>query len=314
MLQQTQVATVIDYFQRFMATFPNIKSLALTSQDNVLALWTGLGYYSRARNLHETAKLVMEKHQGELPNTLDQLVELPGIGPSTAGAILSLGFRQSATILDGNVKRVLTRYFAFPGWPGQSKVHKELWQLAQQHTPAKDCHIYNQGLMDLGAMICTRTKPSCDDCPLNKSCLAKQQQTIDQFPEARPKQKPKPVRYCQLLIVKNTQGDVLLEKRPAPGIWGGLWSFPQCERTDMAEHYLLKNYQLRIDSCETVTEISHTFSHFRLIATVKLCQQTPNDPNVFNPRQRRWYQPGAAHPGGMPAPIVKLLNQLALFC
>lgn len=227
MLQQTQVAAVIGYYSRFMQRFPTIAALSEASQDEVLQYWSGLGYYSRARNLHNAAQTIMDEHGGEFPQDFETIQTLSGIGRSTAAAIASFAFNQVQTILDGNVKRVLTRHFAIEGWPGTPRIEKELWLLAEQLLPQTDMVAYTQGLMDLGATLCTRSKPQCARCPLTASCAALQQQRVTQLPAAKPR-KATPEKNTTMLVL--LEGDnVMLEKRPSTGIWGGLWSFPELE-------------------------------------------------------------------------------------
>ena len=227
MLQQTQVTAVIGYYSKFMQRFPTIAALAGATQDEVLQHWSGLGYYSRARNLHNAAQTIMDEHNGVFPGDFATIQTLPGIGRSTAAAIASFAFNQVQTILDGNVKRVLTRHFAIEGWPGTPKIEKELWLLAEQLLPQTDMVAYTQGLMDLGATLCTRSKPQCTRCPLTASCAALQQQRVNQLPTPKPR-KTVPEKNTTMLVL--LEGDsVMLEKRPSTGIWGGLWSFPELE-------------------------------------------------------------------------------------
>ena len=275
MLQQTQVNTVIPYFQRFMDTLPTVADLAQADEDAVLHLWTGLGYYSRARNLHKAAQRVMNEFQGQFPDTVEGLSELPGIGRSTAGAIVSIAFEQPAAILDGNVKRVLARFFAIDGWPGQSAVAKSLWEKAELLKPSGRTRDYSQAMMDLGATLCTRTKPDCQLCPLHNDCEAFALSKPQQYPGKKPK-KTLPVKSTRMLIIENDQGDILLEKRPSPGIWGGLWSFPECpEQEDYAA--LLSQLGKQPADGKDLKPMRHTFSHFHLdIQPVRLLlQQTP---------------------------------------
>lgn len=225
MLQQTQVNTVIPYYERFMQTFPTVRDLAQADIDEVLHLWTGLGYYARARNLHKSARIIHTDHNNRFPDDLESIVALPGIGRSTAGAILSLALNQVAPILDGNVKRVLARYHRVEGWPGNKKTEQKLWQLAESVTPDKEFAAYTQAIMDLGATVCTRSNPLCDQCPVNNGCEARETGTQEQYPGKKPK-KTLPVKQTIFTIIENDKGEVLLEKRLPQGIWGGLWSFP----------------------------------------------------------------------------------------
>lgn len=227
MLQQTQVTTVIPYFERFIKKFPDVKSLANAPEDEVLELWAGLGYYARARNLHKTAKIIQQEYKGTFPNDLLLLQELPGIGRSTAGAIFSLGMNQPAAILDGNVKRVFTRLHAIDGYPNASKTLKQLWQIAEDYLPNERAADYTQAMMDLGALLCTPTQPNCKSCPVQKYCLAHAQDKTTDYPTPKPT-KSLPVRSSHFLILVNNQQEILLEKRPPAGIWGGLWSLPEC--------------------------------------------------------------------------------------
>ncbi len=253
MLQQTQVATVIDYYARFMVRFPDVQSLAAAPLDAVLHLWAGLGYYARGRNLHKAAQMIAAQG-GVFPDTLEGLVALPGVGESTAGAILSLSFQKRAVILDGNVKRVLARVLALPDWPGEPNALATLWQTAQACTPMENVRAYNQAMMDLGAMVCTRTKPLCESCPLALQCLAKAQNMQNKLPVGKPR-KTLPERYARMMMLVRTDGAILLEQRPSPGIWGGLWCFPLYDEAWLAQLPILKR--------EPVGVSSHTFSHYR---------------------------------------------------
>ena len=226
MIQKTQVVTVIPYFERFMKRFPDVHILADATLDDVLHHWTGLGYYARARNLHKSAKIITSKYQGSLPLSFDEIITLPGIGRSTAGAILSLSHSKRFPILDGNVKRVLTRYHGIKGWPGKKKVENKLWEIAELHTPTKSIKQYTQAIMDLGATVCTRRNPDCDLCPLMLSCFAKEKNKQHNFPEKKPRAAI-PERDTIFAILENDCGEILLEQRPLNGIWGGLWCFPE---------------------------------------------------------------------------------------
>ena len=235
MLQQTQVATVIPYYQRFLERFPTVIDLANAEQDEVLHLWTGLGYYARARNLHKAAKIVAEQYGGEFPLSIEEMNALPGIGRSTAAAVLSSVHKLPHAILDGNVKRTLARSFAVEGWPGQKKVENQLWEHAEAHTPKKDVDKYNQAMMDMGAMVCTRSKPKCTLCPIENMCEAKKLDRQLDFPGKKPK-KEKPVKETWFVILYH-DNQVWLEQRPQSGIWGGLFCFPQNENAEI-EHQL----------------------------------------------------------------------------
>jgi A/G-specific adenine glycosylase len=266
MLQQTQVATVIPYFEKFMQRFPDISTLAETAQDEMMRYWAGLGYYSRARNLHSAAGVIAEQHGGEFPQSYDDVLALPGIGPSTAGAILAQALGQRHAILDGNVKRVLARYRAIEGWPGQSTVEKQLWSWAEKYTPEQDVAEYTQAVMDLGAMVCTRSSARCDVCPMQTDCQAYLTGRVAELPTRKPK-KTLPVRERRFLIIRNEQGNYLMEKRPAAGIWGGLWSLPELEMEQLVEDAVKNNWQLMVNKYSDLPVFRHTFSHFHLDIT-----------------------------------------------
>ncbi|GAM67417.1 A/G-specific adenine glycosylase [Vibrio sp. JCM 19236] len=234
MLQQTQVATVIPYFERFLEEFPDIVSLADADIDQVLHLWTGLGYYARARNLHKAAQMVRDEHNGEFPTEFEDVLALPGVGRSTAGAILSSVYNQPHAILDGNVKRVLARANAIEGWPGKKTVENQLWEIAEQHTPSTEVEHYNQAMMDMGAMLCTRSKPKCTLCPVEKLCVANKQSNPLDYPGKKPK-KEKPTKQTTFLIF-HCKGQVWLEKRPPAGIWGDCTASLKLNQSKIINH------------------------------------------------------------------------------
>lgn len=307
MLQQTQVATVIPYFERFTKQFPRVSDLAAASQDEVLHLWTGLGYYSRARNLHKAAQQVMTDHSGRFPRSIEGLETLPGIGRSTAGAIASISMGIRAPILDGNVKRVLCRFHAIDGWPGTPSVTKELWEIAERYTPNSRCGDYTQAMMDLGATLCTRSKPQCSECPLQPQCAAYQAGNPTDFPHSKPK-KDKPVRKTQMLmLVKNRQ--VLLEQRPAKGIWGGLYSFPMLDESAAA---LPKVIHSRFQSkrFQSWDGFRHTFSHYHLDIEPIMVSATQQSLKQHQAPHQLWYDLDEPANIGLAAPVKKLLNQL----
>lgn len=308
MLQQTQVATVIPYFEKFMERFPTVAELAAADQDDVLHLWSGLGYYSRARNLHKAAKIVVDEFAGEFPQSVDKLTSLPGIGLSTAGAIASISMGIRAPILDGNVKRVLARYRAIPGWPGQSAVAKELWALAEELTPHERNADYTQVMMDLGAMICTRTKPSCLICPLQEDCLAHMEGKETAYPGSKPK-KDKPERAVRMLMVINQYGEVLLEKRPPTGIWGGLWGFPEIQPEDQLSETASSKTGLNLEVFEEWDAFRHTFSHYHLdITPIKTFADDTS--SVQDGERWHWFQPDQPSELGLAAPVTKLMKKI----
>ena len=305
MLQQTQVTTVIPYFNAFIAQFPTIEHLAKAPLDQVLHQWSGLGYYARGRNLHKAAQLIVA--QGYFPETLDELVALPGIGISTAGAILSIVFKKSEPILDGNVKRVLSRFKAVNGWPGNSQVNKTLWAISAQLTPITRVADYTQAMMDLGATICTRSKPACDSCPLESHCLARQQGIVSLLPTPKPR-KVLPVKTLVLLMLSNHLNQVYLEKRPPTGIWGGLWSLPEFADIDAAHDWCLAK-QITAYDTQMLALQRHTFSHYHLDYTT-LLMETDNPINfVMEANQALWYNPKKKEALGLPAPIKLLVQQ-----
>ncbi|MCX4188567.1 A/G-specific adenine glycosylase [Methylophaga sp. OBS4] len=307
MLQQTQVATVIAYYQRFTACFPDIYSLAKASQDTVLAQWSGLGYYARARNLHKAARIVVSDYGGNMPANLEALMALPGIGRSTAGAILTLAYHQPFPILDGNVKRVLCRFDAVEGWPGNKQIENQLWQRAEQLLPEKRIANYIQAQMDLGATLCTRTRPDCEHCPLQQNCQAYQTGEPTRFPTPKPK-KTIPVRHTHWLVLQNDIGEVLLQQRPQQGIWGGLWSFP--ELTDMGEigDFCQQQLQLTLLNQQAVTPLQHVFTHFKLNIQPHLLQCKPA--GVAEKDYGNWYKIEDTFKLGLPAPVKSFLKSL----
>jgi A/G-specific adenine glycosylase len=310
MLQQTQVATVIPYYERFMQRFPDVHTLAQADEDVVLHHWTGLGYYARARNLHRTAQLVSTQFNGEFPATVEALSELPGIGRSTAGAIRALGSGKRAVILDGNVKRVLTRVHSIKGWPDQPKVQKQLWEIAEAHTPEVRCPDYTQAIMDLGATLCSRSRPACGLCPLNFMCTAYATNRTDDFPESKPR-KTLPEKSTYMLIFHDqASGKVLLEKRPPQGIWGGLWSFP--ESADISDLNSNMQGQIMTDSRSMMlwSPLRHTFSHYHLDITPVLIPLDQHHIGVMENERWHWYDLRNPDELGLAAPVKKLLGKL----
>ncbi|MBN8727504.1 MAG: A/G-specific adenine glycosylase [Xanthomonadales bacterium] len=310
MLQQTQVRTVIPYFERFVAGLPDLASLADASEDRVLALWSGLGYYSRARNLHRAARLCMERHGGELPRSMDGLAALPGIGRSTAAAILALAHGERHAILDGNVRRVLARWHGVAGWPGASAPQRELWRHAEAHTPASRVADYTQAIMDLGATVCTRGSPACTRCPLAWGCHAFVEQRTMELPAPRP-QRAQPTRTTVMLLVRDTMGRVLLERRPPTGVWARLWSLPEVETPAAAPRYLLERHGIGAGAMRALPRFMHVFSHYRLQVTPlrfdgarALATGIADDPDSCWLHQREWRD------AALPAPVRRLLESL----
>lgn len=266
MLQQTQVTTVIPYYQKFMERFPEVTDLAVASEEEVLYFWSGLGYYSRARNLHKASKKIVNEFFGAFPRSVERLMELPGIGRSTAGAIASISMGIRAPIMDGNVKRVITRNFAIHGWPGEARVANELWEIAEKLTPESRTGDYTQVMMDLGATVCKRSKPICQVCPLETSCIAHQTGREKQFPEVKPK-KNKPERSTVMLMAVNQHSEILLEKRPPSGIWGGLWGFPEISDPEEVVEQARTKTGLVLNEYDMWQSFRHTFSHYHLNVT-----------------------------------------------
>ncbi len=310
MLQQTQVKTVIPYFERFMQSFPTVKILADAEQDEVLKHWSGLGYYARARNLHTAAKTVRDDFQNKFPQDIETIQALKGIGRSTGAAILSIAHNQPEAILDGNVKRVLSRVFAVEGWSGKADVLKKLWLLAENTTPVKRNADYTQAIMDLGATLCTRSKPRCEECPLKTDCIAYADGRQTDFPAKKPK-KVIPVRQAIMLIILNEQSEVLMLKRPPTGIWGSLWCFPQFE-TELDASEWFSNYS-NDDFAEISRQniLSHTFSHFKLqIQPLIITLKHPINSSVMENHESLWYNIDTEFDGGLAAPVTTLLNRL----
>jgi len=315
MLQQTQVNTVIPYFQRFMAHFPDVHALAAAPLDEVLHHWTGLGYYARARNLHRSAVIVSNQLQGAFPGDVAGLCELPGIGRSTAGAILALGRGVRAAILDGNVKRVLCRSHAIEGWPDLPAVQKSLWGIAEDATPTTDFARFTQAMMDLGATVCTRSKPACLLCPLQTGCQAHAAGRVGELPHRKPR-KTLPRRTVCMLMCRTASGHVLLEKRPAAGIWGGLWSFPEFADVAAAQQFCHAQGLGSSTTLESWPAVQHTFSHFYLEITPLLADAAQTPVTVMEAGRWLWYPLGpvsAPHTTavGLAAPVKDLLQRLA---
>ena len=311
MLQQTQVKTVIPFYKRFMEQFPTIASLASSDQDKVLHYWTGLGYYARARNLHKAAQTIMSDHNGIFPKEFVDVIQLSGIGRSTAGAILSFAFSQQHAILDGNVKRVLSRYFGVTGWPGKRVVSDQLWRIAEDHTPKKHIAKYTQAIMDFGAILCSRSKPQCCICPLAKSCIAFNTKEIENFPGKKPK-KALPTKTTTMLLIKNEQSAFFLIQRPPTGIWGGLWSFPELSGNldSSTKGDVLKFAGADVTVKKVGTPFTHTFSHFHLEITPIFAAFKSSCNDAISETTTIWYDPKKPLQIGLAAPIKKLLQLL----
>jgi A/G-specific adenine glycosylase len=308
MLQQTQVQTVIPYFENFLAQFPNLRALAEASDQEVMQAWAGLGYYSRARNLHKAARICITDHDGELPHEFDALMALPGIGRTTAGAILSQAHGKRYAIVDGNVKRVLTRFFAISGDPASTAVSKQLWTMAENLLPEKRMADYSQAIMDLGATVCTRSKPSCARCPLAGNCEALQTGSVMRFPERKTAKKI-PQRERFFLVMINTNGDILLEHRPAKGIWGGLHSLPEADDTDSVKQLASKLAKCR-NTPQALAPVEHVFSHFRLLMRPLLFNGCTLKSQIADNDAKVWVSRAHLSTYGLPAPIKKILMSL----
>ena len=308
MLQQTQVAAVIPFYARFLERFPDVRALAEASRDDVMQHWSGLGYYSRARNLHAAAQRVVAEFDGSFPDTVDVLESLPGVGRSTAGAIAAFAHGRKAAILDGNVKRVLSRVFLIDGTSADTATTRRLWKLSESLLPDGDIEPYTQGLMDLGATVCTPRKPTCLICPFERTCLAHRDHREEEIPAKAPR---KAVQRRTTLLLLFTRGDeVLLERRPAVGIWGGLWSLPEAPVETAREALALDRYGA-VEDLDKVPGFVHAFTHFVLQADVLRVRVSPSN-RIEDPRDaRRWVAFGAVTSLGLPVPIRALLDRLS---
>jgi A/G-specific adenine glycosylase len=309
MLQQTQVATVIGYFDRFMQRFPDVAALAAAPLDEVLHLWSGLGYYSRARNLHRAAQLIVAEHGGELPNNATALATLPGIGRSTAGAIRALSAGERVAILDGNVRRVLARYFAVAGDPSQRAVQQRLWELAEACTPESNVAVYTQAIMDLGATVCVRRRPLCADCPLEQGCSARRSGRQHELPIARTRA-PRPTRNVVMLFARQADGSVLLERRAERGVWGGLWCPPQFPSVDAARQFATTRLAAAEVEPQSREIHRHAFTHFELEIS-PLLARCEGWSGVMDGPPVLWYNPTHPQALGLPAPVTSLIQNLS---
>lgn len=307
MLQQTQVATVIPYFQRFMQRFPQVQDLAAAHMDEVLSHWSGLGYYARGRNLHKAAGEIVSRHDGTFPRDLDALTALPGIGRSTAAAILAQAYDLPHAILDGNVKRVLARVHRVDGWPGQTPVLKRLWQLSEAHTPEQRCADYTQAIMDLGAGLCGRS-PLCEQCPVSEFCEGHKQGDVSRFPGRKPRRK-KPEREAIMLLLLDAAGRVYLEKRPPAGLWGGLWTLPQFEDKEQLRGWC-QEHSVEHEGMRPLGDpLTHVFTHFSLNITPMLLEASPEADRVQDRGDTHWLS-GEDWPGGIAKPTRLLVDRL----
>lgn len=314
MLQQTRVATVIPYFQRFMEHFPTVEALAAAELDEVLHLWTGLGYYNRARNLHKTAGLLVNQHGGNFPGSAAELARLPGIGPSTAGAIASLALGQRAPILDGNVKRVLARLHRIAGWPGRRAVERQLWHWAEHHTPRRRVAEYTQAIMDLGATVCTPRQPDCGRCPLHALCAAHRAGDPLNYPGRRPR-RSLPLQATRLIMLQAGDGRVLLERRLQPGVWQQLYSFPELAAEPPLEAALEQWCQERripLQGFKTLPGFRHVFSHYQLDIQPIHCITQARSTALMTGPDPLWYNLDEPATIGLAAPVQALLDQLAI--
>ena len=305
MLQQTQVSTAIPYFEKFVKEIPDVKGLSEASLDLVLSLWSGLGYYARARNLHKSAKIINLEHGGKIPSTRDELMALPGVGRSTAGAILALGFNKKAPILDGNVKRVLARHFKIEGKLETSSKRKELWQISEDLLPDNKIEVYTQAIMDLGATLCIKSSPACNLCPLNQDCLAFKQDLVTVLP-SKTKPKSKPTKKVVWLLPQGPSGEVLLEKRKPKGVWGGLWAFIEAEKKNELELELSRRFKTDCLNIKKLSKVKHSFSHYNLEAIPYLAKLESNKKY----KNSVWVDYKNVESLGLPAPIKKTINQL----
>jgi A/G-specific adenine glycosylase len=308
MLQQTQVAAVIPYYTRFLRRFPDVFTLASSPSPDVMAAWAGLGYYSRARNLHRCAQAVVERYEGRFPAAADALAELPGVGRSTAAAIAAFAFGERAAILDGNVKRVFARHFGVEGYPGAAAVERRLWSIAEQELPASGIESYTQGLMDLGATLCVRARPRCGDCPVAVTCVARAHARTAELPAPRPA-KSRPVRRAILVIVRDDRGALLLETRPPTGIWGGLVSLPEFDAgadDDQLRAAIAERYALQVELTGALPAMRHEFSHYSLVMHPRLA--AVHRALGAASAASQWLEPDALQDAALPAPVKRLLR------
>ena len=307
MLQQTQVSTVVPYYERFLAAFPNVGALAAAPIDRVLELWSGLGYYRRAHHLHEAARQIVARQGRQFPSDAETIATLPGVGRSTAAAIAAFAFGQRSAILEGNVKRVLARHRGIEGYPGAARVEAKLWSIAESLLPREDIGSYTQALMDLGAMVCTRANPRCDDCPVAADCVALATDRVATLPSPRPA-KARPLRAVRVLLMEHA-GTILLEKRPALGIWAGLWSLPEIDPAEDVARHCRARYSASVVVGDELDPIEHGFTHYQLTmhpqrVAVRTWPRRAGAPGLL------WVTREDALAAALPAPIRKLLSSL----
>jgi len=308
MLQQTQVATVIPYFARFIARFPSIASLARADVNAVLHQWSGLGYYARARNLHRTARILVREHASRVPRDVEAVANLPGVGRSTAAAILALAYDQRHAILDGNVKRVLARYHAIAEPLQGRHVEQQLWELADYHTPRGRAADYTQAIMDLGATVCRRTQPLCAQCPARKNCAAFAEGNPEHYPQRRDR-KTVPTRTVKMLLIRDARGHVLLQRRPPIGVWGGLWGLPECHARDVRD-WSQVTLGLDIVPEPCWPRLRHSFSHFHLDIHPIPARLVGDGLRIMESGDSVWYNCRRPDERGLAAPVKRLLDQL----
>ena len=309
MLQQTQVSTVIPYYRKFIKRFPNLKSLANASIDEVLQHWQGLGYYARARNLHKAAQAIRDRHRGRFPRQFDAVAALPGVGRSTAGAILSFAYGQRWPILDGNVKRVLARCFRVPGWYGQSDTMKQLWYLADSVTPDENAADFNQAMMDIGSMLCLKRNPKCEACPLKTMCSSYRHHSQAQYPQKKPA-RAKPHKRTLMLLHRH-EDEILLWRRPPSGIWGGLWSLPEVD-DERAIELWQQSFLATTQAPRKIQPdvIRHQFTHYSLDISLAIIELESESSQIFDRDNYTWVNLGDLGNYGLPTPVRKLLSTL----
>ena len=310
MLQQTRVETVIPYYRKFMTRFADINALANADPGEVMACWAGLGYYARARNLHRAAQHIRDRHGGIFPLSFDDVIALPGIGRSTAGAILALSDHQRHPVLDGNIKRVLSRSFGVFGNPGKTSTHNKLWKIAERLTPVARVADYSQAMMDMGATVCVRSRPRCRSCPLQRRCIAFDRNLQAKLPEPIPK-KARPLRSARMLLIHNRQSGYLLTRRPPTGIWGGLWSFPEITEPGIDHRqWCRQELGLEVDAGSELEPVTHVFTHFTLNITPIICALITKSDAILDEARALWYTPATDSEPGMPSAVRKIFRLL----